>query len=181
MAPRHLWFDSVLDGIFIKGLGTRLTPALKSELKTLGIDVDDLEPAYPVEMVRAGLELVHRHLFKDRSFEDALIELGASSLRGYFETILGRALLGVLRLIGVRRSLLRLNVSMNGGNNFMKTTSEVIAPNCIQVTFSDVSGMANFYRGIIEEGGRLAHAHNLRLTSVERPAPGHAFLVEWDD
>lgn len=178
---QRLWFEPVIDGIFNKGLGARLTPELRKELLGIGLNLSRLEPAYPIETVRAGLELAHKRLFKELTLEQALFELGASSMRGYTDTLVGKALLGVIRLIGVRRSLLRMHLSMSAGNNYLVTNAEVLGPAAIQLTFNDVSGMPSFYQGIIEEGGRMAHAKNLRLTSIPTPAPGHIFRVEWDD
>jgi uncharacterized protein (TIGR02265 family) len=74
-----------------------------------------------------------------------------------------------------------MHTSMRGGNNFLDTSSTVIAGNCIELRFSDVHGMPSFYQGIIEEGGRMAHAKSIRVTTVEGQPPGHTFRVEWDE
>lgn len=177
----RLWFSTVIDAVFIKGLGARMTPELKTQLKALGIDLAKLHPAYPIEAVKKAFALVTKQLFAGVPEEQALHELGVSSMRGYSETLLGKALIQILKLIGVRRSLLRMHTSMRSGNNYLETFSTVVSTNCVELRFSDVSGMPTFYRGILEEGGRMAHAKNLRVSSVPSPAPGHTFRVEWDD
>ncbi len=180
-AIERLWFSTVIEAVFLKGLGDRITPALKANIKKAGIDLDKLKPAYPVEEVLAACRLVMPVLFPGKSEEEALHELGIISMRGYTETLLGKALIGIMKVIGVRRSLLRMHTSMRSGNNYLETFSTVIASNCIELRFSDVSGMAPFYQGIIEQGGQMAHAKNLRVTSVVTTPPGHAFKVEWDE
>ncbi len=102
-------------------------------------------------------------------------------MRGYTETLLGKALMQIMKLIGVRRSLLRTHTSMRSGNNFLETSATVIAGNIIELRFSDVSGMPSFYQGIIEESSRMAHAKNLRVSTVASDPPAHTFRVEWDD
>lgn len=176
-----LWFSVVIEGIFVKGLGDRLTPALKAEIKKAGIDLDKLQPAYPLEVVHKAFNVVIPRLFPDVPREQALLELGRTSLRGFTETLLGRALLQVLKLIGVRRSLLRMHTSMRSGNNFLETFSTVIGPSCIDLKFSDVSDLPTFYQGILEEGGRLAHAKNLRISTLISDPPMHIYRVEWDE
>ncbi|MDP1824199.1 MAG: DUF2378 family protein [Archangium sp.] len=176
-----LWFSTVVDAVFIKGLGTRLTPQLKAEIKKVGIDLDKLQPAYPVDLVHKTCKLLTPVLFPRMTEEEAFHELGVSSMRGYTETLLGKALIQILKLIGVRRSLLRMHTSMRSGNNYIETFATVIAANCVELRFSDVSGMPSFYQGIIEEGGRMAHAKNLHVTTVESTPPGHTFRVEWDE
>lgn len=181
MSSERLWFSTVIESVFSKGLGTRLTPELKAGIKAVGIDLDRLQPAYPVEQVHKACRLVMPALFPDLTEEEAFHELGVSSMRGYSDTLLGKALIQILKLIGVRRSLLRMHTSMRAGNNYLETFATVIAGNCIQLRFSDVSGMPSFYQGIIEEGGRMAHAKNLIVTTVASTPPGHEFRVEWDE
>lgn len=180
-SAERLWFSTVIEAVFIKGLGGRLTPELKQQLRALGIDLDRLQPAYPVEAVRKSFRHVTAQLFEGQPEDEALRELGMSSMRGYGDTLIGKALIQILKLIGVRRSLLRMHTSMRSGNNYLETFSNVIAPNCVELRFSDVTGMPSFYQGILEEGGRMAHAKNLRVTSVKSEPPGHTFRVEWDD
>lgn len=176
-----LWFSAVIEGVFVKGLGERLTPALKADIKKAGIDVDKLQPAYPLEVVHKAFDVVIPRLYADMPKEEALFELGRSSLRGYTETLLGRALLQILKLIGVRRSLLRMHTSMRSGNNFLETFSTVVSSSCVDLKFSDVSEMPSFYQGILEEGGRMAHAKNLRVSTLLSEPPAHVYRVEWDE
>ena len=140
-----------------------------------------MHPAYPVEQVHQACKLVMPVLFPAMSEEEAFHELGLSSMRGYTETLIGKALMQILKLIGVRRSLLRMHTSMRSGNNYLATSSNVVSANCIELTFSDVSGMPTFYQGIIEQGGVMAHAKNLRVTTTTSAPPGHTFRVEWDE
>lgn len=179
--PERLWFSTVIEAIFVKGMGEKITPRLKEEIKKAGIDLNKLAPAYPVEQVYKACKVVMPVLFAGMSEAEALHQLGVSSMRGYTETLLGKALMQILKLIGVRRSLLRMHTSMRSGNNFLETSSTVLSENCIELRFSDVSGMPSFYQGIIEEGGRMAHAKNLRVKTVASDPPGHTFRVEWDD
>ena len=181
MAIEQLWFATVIEAVFIKGLGTRLTPPLKAGIKKIGIDLEKLKPAYPVGEVFAACKLVMPVLFPEKTEAEAFHELGVISMRGYTETLLGKALMGILKLIGVRRSLLRMHTTMRSGNNYLETFSTVIASNCVELRFSDVSRMAPFYQGIIEMGGQMAHAKNLRISTVPTDPPGHTYRVEWDE
>jgi uncharacterized protein (TIGR02265 family) len=177
----QLMFSPVIEGIFIKGLGDKLSPRLKEEIKKVGIDLNKLAPAYPVELVHKACKVVMPVLYPGMTEAEAFHQLGLLSLRGYTETLLGKALMQILKLIGVRRSLLRMHTSMRSGNNFLETSSTVLSGNCIELRFSDVSKMPSFYQGIIEEGGRMAHAKSIRVTTAASEPPGHTFRVEWDE
>ncbi len=54
----RLWFSTVIEAIFLKGLGDKLTPRLKEEIKKVGIDLNKMSPAYPVEQVYKACKLV---------------------------------------------------------------------------------------------------------------------------
>lgn len=178
---QQLWFSQVIEGIFIKGLGDRLTPELRAELQALGIDLNRLGPGYPVPVVQQALRATHRHIYPELSEADAFRELGISSVRGYLDTFVGKAVLGVVKLIGVKRSLMRLHLTLSGGNNYLQSTPAVIGPTCIEITLNDVSDMPTFWEGVLFGGAQVAHAKNLRMTMVPRDAPSCAFRVEWDE
>ena len=177
----RLWYSNVIEAVFIKGLATQLTPELRAGIKKIGIDLGKMQPAYPVAQVHQACRSVMPALFPGKTEGEALHTLGVSSMRGYTETLLGRALIQVLKLIGVRRSLLRMHTSMRAGNNYLDTSAVVVNDRCIELRFSDVSEMPTFYQGILEEGGRMAHAKNLRVTSIDGTVPGQTFRVEWDE
>jgi uncharacterized protein (TIGR02265 family) len=179
----HLWYSQTIEAVFVKGLDGKLTPGIKAEFRKLGLDLDKkLSPAYPVTVVNAACKVLMPVLFPTMSEEEAFHELGLSSMRGWSETLVGKALMQLLKLIGVRRSLLRMHTTMRSGNNYIETSALVVSGNCIELVFSDVSGMPTFYQGIIEEGARMAHAKNLRITTgATSTPPGHTFRVEWDE
>lgn len=181
MSAERLWFSTVVEAIFIKGQGPSLTAPMKAKLKEVGIDVDRLQPAYPVEVVKRACRVLIAERYANLREEEAFHELGVASLKGYTETLLGKAVLQILKVIGVRRSLLRMHTSMRSGNNYLETFSSVVSPNCVELKFSDVSDIPSFYQGILEEGGRLAHAKNLRITTALSAPPAHTFRIEWDD
>lgn len=177
----QLWFDFTVEGIFVKGLGQRLTPELRSDLKTLGIDLDRLGPAYPVATARKGLEAAWQRVFPELSKTDAFRELGRLSVQGYLDTMVGKAVLGLVRIMGVKRSLLRLHQSLSGGSNYVKASSELVGPNTIEITIQDASDMPTFWEGVLLGGAQIAHAKNLRMTIIDRPVPACGYRVEWDD
>lgn len=176
-----LWFSNVVEAIFVRGLGDQLTPRLHKELLELGIDVDRLQPAYPITVMKRALQMATQRLFPSEAEDEALRQLGALSMRGYAQTLIGQAVVEILKIIGVRRSLLRMHTNLRSGNNYLETSSQVVSPTCVELSLSDASGIPSFYRGIFEEGGRMAHAKNLRITSVPAQAPRHTFRVEWDE
>lgn len=176
----RLWYSQVVDAVFIKGLGARRTPELNQLLAAEGILVDRLLPGYPVEKVVRAMRRSLPVLFPDLDEDAALAELGASSMRGYNETLIGRAAVTVLKLVGVRRALERLHTSMRSGNNYLDTKFTALGTNEAELHLSDVSGIPGFYRGLLEEGLRMVGAKNGAVKDAGAAPPGYTFHVTWD-
>lgn len=176
----RLWYSQVVDAVFIKGLGPRRTPELDQVLASEGISLDKLLPGYPVEKVVRAMKKSLPVLYPGLDENAALVELGASSMRGYNETLIGRAAVAVLKLVGVRRALERLHTSMRSGNNYLDTKFTALGANEAELHLSDVSGIPGFYRGLLGEGLRMLGAKNGVLKDKGAAAPGHTFVVSWD-
>ncbi|MFN7133736.1 MAG: DUF2378 family protein, partial [Myxococcales bacterium] len=128
MADEQLVFGHNFEGLYLRGLASRLTPELRKELLKLGVDLNRLLPGYPVEIWMAGLRLTARMLHQGLPPHAAYQQLGQVFMRGYFETMLGKALLAILRVIGPERTFKRMTQNFRTGNNFNEVTSTVLAP-----------------------------------------------------
>lgn len=96
-----LVFESAIEGLFIRGLGPRVTPALKAELKTLGLDLDrKLPPACTRAVWYATIVAVVRHLYPGSSPADAHRELGRMMMEGIELTLFGRTMAPAVKLLG---------------------------------------------------------------------------------
>lgn len=177
----HLWYSQVVESIFIKGLGQRLTPDVKKTIRTEGIDLDRLLPGYPVAQVVRALRRVLPSLYPGVDEVEALRSIGASSMQGYNETFIGRAAVQVLKLVGVRRALQKLQTSMRSGNNYLETRFTQVGPTSAELHFSEMSGIPSFYRGLLEEGGRMVGAKHMRVSDGEARDNGWVFRVDWQE
>jgi uncharacterized protein (TIGR02265 family) len=177
----RLWYQNIVESVFVRGPGPLLTPALRALVKQEGIDLDRLLPAYPVTLVVKVARAALPTMFPGVPAAEAMRSFGAASLRGYNETMLGSAVVGLLKLLGTRRALERLRVSMSAGSNYLKTEFTGLTETSAELTVSDVSTMPEFYQGIFEEGGRLIGAKNFRVTlKPGGGGPGASYHVEWD-
>ena len=107
--PRHsaqpLDFGQVYEGLFVRGLRGRLT----------------LQPAYPSSVLPACIVLTAQTLYPTEPLEQALKVIGRTFFLGFIDTLLGRAMLGLLRIIGPRRSLERMQRNFRTGSNYIET------------------------------------------------------------
>ncbi|MEW5739795.1 MAG: DUF2378 family protein [Myxococcota bacterium] len=180
MSAEHLWYGPIIEAVFIKGLGPRLTPEVAALLREEGIDVDKVLPGYPVKQVVKACHRILPVVFPTLKERDAMAELGALSTRGYNQTLLGKAAIGFLKLIGTRRALENLNKTLRAGNNYLVTQFTALDANKAKIRLSDASGIPDFYRGLFEEGGRLLNARGFTVVDELSTPPAHEFVISWD-
>ena len=75
MNDEKLIFRPVIEALFIGGLGDRMTPAFKAQLKGLGVDLAKLVPGYPYATWEKAVQLTPG-LFPELSTDQALVEGG---------------------------------------------------------------------------------------------------------
>lgn len=177
---QRLWFSQPVEGLFIRGLGDRLSPAAKDALAKAGIDVrKKLEVAYTAEVVQQACFTVLPFVYPQLSHDEGLCELGRTLVQGYSSTLMGSAMVGVMKVIGTRRSLERMTKNFRTGGNYIETAATVLGPSSVELWFNDVSEMPGFYRGILVGGGDLLGAENLRVTQKLGAPPTAVFHVTW--
>jgi uncharacterized protein (TIGR02265 family) len=172
-------FEQTIEALFHRSLSNRLTPPLKEQLKAAGLNLDaKLLPAYPFDTWMTVLELTAKALHADLPIDQAMFRVGESFLDGYQETFLGRAVLGMIRVLGPRRTILRATQNFRSGNNYTETKITEVEPSVLDLWMNEVGPWPTFTAGII-------HAA-LKATGAEprieiRDHDGHActYRVGW--
>lgn len=116
MAER-LWFSHAVEGLFGRGLGARLTPEAKAAAHDAGIDVDKLAVAYTAETFERACRAVAPFVLPGLDDDASFFELGRIFMHGYSSTLIGAAMVGVMKVIGARRSLERMTKNFRTGGN----------------------------------------------------------------
>ncbi|NOK18912.1 DUF2378 family protein [Corallococcus carmarthensis] len=125
--PEKVVFGHTVEGL-LTVLEGHLEGPLRAKLKDVGLDLDQkLEPAYPKEQWHQMLLLAAEALFPSHSPAQAHWHLGQRFVTAYFATNMGRALKGVLKLLGPARTLERTARNMASGSNFLRVDVERLA------------------------------------------------------
>lgn len=155
-------------------------PAFRAKLRAAGIDLDGkLLPAYPMKLFVDLCELTARELLGHLPREEALFRLGVLGTEGFGRHFLGRALFGVLRVIGPRRALLRMNQNLASNWSHVRVTFEERSPMQIDCTFTGTAGMHDYFRGLIHSGGTVAGAKQLVVTTLTSGPDSATYRVDW--
>jgi uncharacterized protein (TIGR02265 family) len=175
----QLWFEPAVDGFFVRGVGADMTPVLREQLRALGVDVKKLAPAYPVPVMAKAIDLTIAALYVDRSRAEGLRELGRVFMRGYAQTLVGAAMTQLMKVIGPRRSLERMQRNFRTGTNFIETRFTALGEKAAELWFNDVSGMPELFAGILEAGGRMTGAGDVVVTFAPGPGADCTYRVSW--
>jgi len=178
---KRVVFGSTVEGLFIKGLGERITPALRERLKTdAGLDLTRIQPAYALDTWARALALTVETLHPELPRDEAYERLGTDLTRGFFETFLGRAVQTVIKLIGPRRTLLRTERNLRSGNNYTACSFIEHAPNRIETTINEPSVLRHTMTGLVREALLYAGAKNLKVELTRNDEQNSTWLVSWD-
>jgi len=179
VADQQLVFEQTIEGLFVRAVGSRMTPRLKQRLREAGVDLDrKLLPAYPFGVWMQSLKVGSEELFPGQPPDVAQFQLGELFIEGYRETFLGRAVLGMIRVLGPRRTLRRSTQNFRSGNNYTETKLTEVDETCSELWMNEVGPYPSFTAGIIH--GALV-ACGVTPTVEMRDHDGHActYRISW--
>jgi uncharacterized protein (TIGR02265 family) len=179
--PQALIFSQTVEGLF-RALAP-LSDEACARFRALGIDPKKpLAPAYPVDqwlkLMKAAAEVRDPHA----PLGAALEALGRAFVDGYGETMIGKAMLAALRVMGPKWALTRLRRSLSTGSNFFESTAEQLGPGEVEVWLNRVT-WPEWYFGILGRGLEHAGAKNVRVSLVSHDAvsKGAKLRVQWGE
>jgi uncharacterized protein (TIGR02265 family) len=176
--PR-LIYTPTFEGLFLIAARGRLSAGAIDQLRAAGLDLGKpLLPGYPARTFTDSVHIAAADLFPGVPRDEAVRRVGEMSLDGYASTLVGRGLFGLLRVLGVRRSILRLARNMGGGTNFLQASAEALGPTDFRAEISDVTGLPTFYQGVL--GRAAALLGQAVQVDIERgDPPGCIYRLHW--
>jgi uncharacterized protein (TIGR02265 family) len=152
---------------------------LRRDLTALGLDLAKPRDVNLDTWVKA-LHLVAAKILPGATREAALEEVGREMFRGYVTSVVGRAMLLVLKLQGPRRSLLAIASNYSTADNVTKVATRELGPKEIELTFNQSGGVPTYVRGLILEAMATVGATGCRADFTTRPNGDEVFVVRWD-
>jgi uncharacterized protein (TIGR02265 family) len=120
------FFASAFEALFARTLRGRRTPELVQRLRDAGVDLDrPLRVAYPFKVWEDVLQVLARELHPDVAEEEASFRLGLDFIEGYEATHISKAAIAMARLVGLDRTLQRVNSQLRNINNAAEGLTEL--------------------------------------------------------
>lgn len=163
----------------LRVMGEKLDAGFTAKLKALGVDVSSINAAYPYETWVQSLELAMSVLWPGVAKDEATWRMGRAIFDSWGHTLIGRALLPLLRLLGPRRGLERMTRNLRSSNNYADTRLTARGPTEYELWINLVA-FPHYYRGLLESGLEASGAKVVHVEVLSH-APGAAavLLLRW--
>jgi uncharacterized protein (TIGR02265 family) len=182
MADELLVFEQTIEALFVRALGGRLTPECRARLRQAGLDVDQkLKPAYSFQCWMTVIRIAAQELYPGESLASSTFKLGEAYVEGFRQTMLGRAVLSLLRVLGPRRTIARATQNFRAGNNYTETRITELAPCQFDVWMNEVGDFPEFTAGIIQAGVRISGAKELRVEPLDYDGHACTYRITWKE
>lgn len=135
--------------------------------------------AYPLELYMDVMKAASAR-FPELEHDARYREVGKLFIGGFTATLMGSAMLGLLKVLGPRRALDRLTRSFRAANNFTGGSFTSLAPNHHRVVV-DYTLQPGFYWGLLEETLRRVGARDLVITIHEKRELTTTYDVSWKE
>ena len=161
MANEPVVFGATVEGTR-KALGRRISPSLAQQLKALGLDLEHVQIAYPLELWLEALVVLGDALASEVSRAERTRHLGRLFVRGFVESGVGLAVFTTARVLGVRRTLLRTGRNFRTATNYVNAEAQEVGPKEVRIrtwvadeflpfVTERASALVEYRRGVLEE------------------------------
>lgn len=161
-----------------RALSLRLTPDAVTRFKAIGIDFEHLLPAYPFETWVKAMDLGSQLVMPNATEKERHLAMGRRMVDSYGESLVGKALLTAIRVIGPRRMLERMARNLRTANNYTETKVTAQADGSYELWCSKVASTA-FYCGMLRRGVEVAGGKEPTVESTAHDGNGATFRVRW--
>ena len=168
-------FASVFEGL-AKAFGAA---QVRDEFKALGVDLDHLQAAYPHSVFIDAVAVLAKKFFPQLPPDEAWFQVGVRNLEGFYDTLLGRPLFALLRLMGPRRAAARMKSNFRSANNYSESKLVEVAPRELQLWMNDTGLVRSFIAGVMHRGLQMAGADGIRVEALATDEAGTVYRITW--
>lgn len=174
-------YVEVVEGLIRHGLRGQVSPRLRERLRQLGLDVDRPPQSFPVVSWWKCLYVIVEETFPGVPAEEGFRRLARQHMEGYGHTLLGRATLRVLRLLGPRRMVLRLPHVLGSTDNY--TTGAVVerAPGVFELVLNSSGQPAGYAEALLESFLEVCAASESRVKLIQEAEDRSTYLLAWKE
>ncbi|MFY1827282.1 TIGR02265 family protein [Myxococcus fulvus] len=179
---QRIVYSQVVEGLLQHGLSGRISPRLQKRLEQAGINVKGpLNPTYPVVMWSRCLRVIVEETWPTLPLEEGFRQLAAAHVEGYGRTFIGRAVFGVMRLLGPRRLVLRLPQTLRATDNYTEVQLVERSPTEFEMRMNSVLDCPGYSEALFENMLRVGGAESPQVTTLSVEEGHTTYLLTWKE
>jgi uncharacterized protein (TIGR02265 family) len=175
----RLIYAEVIEGLIQHGLGGRVPSRLRERLGELGLEVDRLPSTFPVVTWLKCLRLIVAELFPGVPEDEGFRQLARQHVEGYGRTLMGRATVRVMRLLGPRRVVKRLPDMLSATDNYTAGTVVERGPARFELSLNSDLPPAAYAETLLEALLGSCGAEEPQVRRVEVRPDGATYAITW--
>ena len=173
-------FSTVYEAL-IRVLGDKLDTAAHQRFLAHGVNLRaPLKAAYPYTTWMQSLALTANLIAPGQPLEESTFTVGWRVLESYAQTLMGKATMGLLRVIGTRRGLAMMQRSLRTTNNYTETKLTEPAPGVFHLWCNHVT-YPHYYRGVFKAGFAALGHPDARVELLSHDQDGATYLISWTE
>lgn len=174
--------SQVVEGLLRHGVGERVTPRLRERLRQVGLDLDrPLLPAYPVEQWKHCLHIIVEELYPGLPREESFRQLAAAHVEGYGRTLVGRALMRLLKLLGPKRTVRQMVQALRSSDNYTEARLTERGPGHYELWMNSVLDAPGYAESLFVSFLRVSGAEEPQAAMVRHEEEGTVYLLTWKE
>lgn len=175
-------FVQAVEGLLRHGVGERVTLRLRERLKQVGLDLDrPLLPAYPTSQWLHCLHIIVEELYPGLPREEGFRQLAAHHVDGYGQTLVGRALMRLLRLLGPRRTVQQMAHALRSSDNYTEVRLTQLGPCAYEMWLNSVVDAPGYSEALFVGILRVSGAQEPRARIARYENEGTTYLLTWKE
>ena len=175
-------YMQVVEGLLQHGLRGRVSPRLRERLRVAGVDLDrPLLPLYPVPLWARCLDIIIEEVHPGVPREEAFRRLARAHVEGYGATLLGRAVMSVMRMLGPKRVVQRLPETLRGTDNYTEAVLTERGPTSYELRVNSVIDAPGYAEALFEAVLQVGGAQAPQVTKVREEEDGTVYALTWTE
>jgi uncharacterized protein (TIGR02265 family) len=173
----RLIFENSVAGM-LRCLSKPIEPSMLIQLTSIGINPHKLKPAYTVDEYMKLMNVLGAHKYSHLQEAERDYELGRDFIKGFFDTMIGKALFSVAKVLGPLRGTRRLPRSMKSVNNYTEAGITEFSEREVEVWITPAF-RPHFYVGLFEESGKLMFGPKYQVNFKSFENEKGVFRISW--
>lgn len=175
-------FVQVVEGLLRHGVGDRVTLRLRERLKQVGLDLErPLLPAYRVMQWAHCLNIIVEELYPNMPREEGFRQLAEHHVEGYGRTLVGRALMRLMRLLGPKRTVSRMVQALSASDNYTEARLTELGPGRYELWMNSVLDAPGYSEALFISFLRVSGAEEPQASTVRVDEEGTTYLITWKE